>query len=606
MKEKENFSSNNDKIRVLFVDDDKDFQKLTKEFLSIISDGRVTVHSLTNPEQVFSQLETSNFDVVVADFQMPEMNGLELLSQLKDRDSSIPFIIFTGRGREEVAIEALNLGADYYIRKGGDPQSQFSELYYKIQKVVIHKRMEEDLRKSERRFREFAELLPEVVFELDENMNISYINNYFFEEYGYTPEEIEQGMNALEVVVPEHRETVVNAFNRLLNEEYEPSLEINVKRKDGTTFPALSFSSPILHENKTIGLRGIIVDISKLKQIETELLESEQKYKTLFEESPIGIVTCDLEGNIEDVNKMALLFLGSPSKEETKTINLLTFPLLKSAGVSESILKCIRNKKQYGSELPYTSKWGKLTYYRYKMLPLMNNEGETTGVLLALEDITAYKQIENELLKQREELSDFSNFMAHDLRNNLTAIEGYLQLLEEKSKNDITDKILKKIDYLRNLLDRSLYLAERGEIIEKKDKVNLNIVVEDIVKLIIPESIEFAYDNLPTVSCDSEKLSQVFSNILENAVIHGNPSRIEIKTQVSDDKIEILIINNGQMIPKSEMEKIFKIGYSTRKDQKGQGIGLSIVKKIIEAHGWQINFQSVKGETFFKITIPQD
>ncbi len=606
MKDEEFIISDTKKIRIVYVDDDKDFLQLTKLFLEELSNGLVTVHSLSNPEQIFSLLDTSNFDIIIADYQMPEMNGLDLLRQLKEKNYDIPFIIFTGRGREEVVIEALNLGADYYIKKGGDPQSQYSELYHVIQRVISHKEMEDNVRKSERKFRELANLLPEIVFELDKNMKISYINNYFFEEYGYSLEEVKQGMNALQVVVPENREVVTKTFNRLIDEKYEPPLEIAIMRKDGTCIPSLAFSSLIMEDDKPIGIRGIIVDISKLKQYETALLESEQRYITLFQENPIGIVTCNLEGNIEDVNKVALKFLGSPSEESTKAINLITFPLLKNAGISGNIVRCIKNKEQFSSELPYTSKWGKLTHYRYKMIPLMDKEEETTGVLLALEDITAYKQIEEELLKQREELSNFSNFMAHDLRNNLTVMEGYLQLHGEKSKIDITDKIQSKIKYLRKLLDRSLYLAERGEIIEKKDKVNLNIIVKDIVKLVIPESVEFAHDNLPTVSCDSEKLSQVFSNILENAVIHGNPSRIEIKTQVYDDKIEILIINDGQMIPKSEIEKIFKIGYSTRKDQKGQGIGLAIVKKIIEAHGWQINFQSVKGETLFKITIPQD
>ena len=88
---------------------------------------------------------------------MPGMNGLELLEKLRNSGNSTPFIMFTGKSREEVAIKALNLGADYYLRKGGDSESQFSELAHIIRKVVHYRETENALRESEENYRMLVE-----------------------------------------------------------------------------------------------------------------------------------------------------------------------------------------------------------------------------------------------------------------------------------------------------------------------------------------------------------------------------------------------------------------------------------------------------------------
>ncbi len=137
-------------IRVLHIDDEDDFLFLTKEFVEKMSEGEIFVESLRNPMEVFERVKDDNIDVIVCDYLMEDLNGLDLLKQIKLKELQVPFIIFTGRGREEVVIDALNLGADYYIRKGSDAKSQYTELVHQIRTAHRHKIAEQALVESER------------------------------------------------------------------------------------------------------------------------------------------------------------------------------------------------------------------------------------------------------------------------------------------------------------------------------------------------------------------------------------------------------------------------------------------------------------------------
>ena len=124
-------------IRALYVDDEESLLELTKLFLE--RDERImAVDTCDNAREAIGRLEQEEFDVVVSDYEMPDMDGIGLLKEIRSRDDDVPFILFTGRGREEVAIEAIDNGADFYIQKGGDPRSQFTELLHKMNVAVDH------------------------------------------------------------------------------------------------------------------------------------------------------------------------------------------------------------------------------------------------------------------------------------------------------------------------------------------------------------------------------------------------------------------------------------------------------------------------------------
>ena len=137
-------------IKVLHVDDEPPLLDQAKLFLK--RESNLNVITASSAEEGLELLDDEDIDVIVSDYLMPEMNGLDFLEEIRNkRKMDIPFIMFTGKGREEVAIDALNLGADRYLQKGGDPKSQYKVLANTIEQEAEKKEMERSLRINQRR-----------------------------------------------------------------------------------------------------------------------------------------------------------------------------------------------------------------------------------------------------------------------------------------------------------------------------------------------------------------------------------------------------------------------------------------------------------------------
>ncbi|MHA2232767.1 MAG: response regulator, partial [Candidatus Hodarchaeales archaeon] len=128
--------------RILLVDNDPDFLAMAQTFLAEAYPP-FEIQTVMSAHTAIALLQEDPVDAIVCDYQMPEMNGLEFLEELRKGDDKTPFVMFTGQGREEVAMQALNLGADYYLKKGGDPESQYGELTHIIRQLIQHKRTDE-------------------------------------------------------------------------------------------------------------------------------------------------------------------------------------------------------------------------------------------------------------------------------------------------------------------------------------------------------------------------------------------------------------------------------------------------------------------------------
>jgi len=131
-------------IRLLYVDDEPDLLQICRLFLEREGEFNVTISE--SAVDGLEKMRTGSIDVIVSDYQMPGMDGIAFLKAVRTLSADMPFILFTGRGREEVVIDAINNGVDFYLQKGGDPIAQFSELGHKVRQAFRRKRAEEDLR----------------------------------------------------------------------------------------------------------------------------------------------------------------------------------------------------------------------------------------------------------------------------------------------------------------------------------------------------------------------------------------------------------------------------------------------------------------------------
>lgn len=173
------------------------------------------------------------------------------------------------------------------------------------------------------------------------------------------------------------------------------TIEIKARHKDGHELDVeISLSS--LKIKDSLYAVGIVRDISERKQSQEELENSHKQYLELSENAPIGIMKCDIMGNIVYANQKTLEIVGSPSIEETKKINLLTFPLLVNSGIAETLKECLEINRSGVYEMDYETKWGKKIWLRLHIKPLAN-KNTVVGAQIIIDDITKEKQMEYEL-----------------------------------------------------------------------------------------------------------------------------------------------------------------------------------------------------------------
>jgi len=160
------------------------------------------------------------------------------------------------------------------------------EVVKKIEGYIEHVRAEEKIKKSEEKYRDMTELLPEIIYECDAYGNITFVNKAGFEKFGYTQDDFNKGVNAMQFITPAERERAGENVKEVLNGTEKGKFEYTALRKDNSEFPAVSYSSPIISNNKVVGLRGIVVDVTESKLVEDALRESDDKYHLLVENAP--------------------------------------------------------------------------------------------------------------------------------------------------------------------------------------------------------------------------------------------------------------------------------------------------------------------------------
>ncbi len=323
--------------KVLYVDDEPVLLEIVKIFLE--KSKEFTIDITTSANEVIHSEKLKSYDAIVSDYQMPGMDGISFLKYVHTELGDIPFIIFTGKGKEEVVIAALNNGADFYITKGLDPRFQFDELANNIKKAVRKREIREGYKNAAKRLSDLVNYLPDATFAIDLDGKVIAWNKAMEEITGIQKSTImgegdhiyalpfygkKQDL-LLDLIIHENKEIeekypfIIRQGHNLISEKEYPLLH------GGKGAYLWLVASPLYDSNGTIsGAIQVFRDITDNKRAESALKDSEDQYRSLFESSLDAIFLLD-NTQFKNCNRQAVALLGCSKKKEIVGQSLIDF-----------------------------------------------------------------------------------------------------------------------------------------------------------------------------------------------------------------------------------------------------------------------------------------
>ncbi len=493
-----------------------------------------------------------------------------------------------------------------------------------VRDITGRKRAERALRETKDRYQMLVEKLHGGMLLEDVNGNFSFINPRGAEILGYTVEEL-IGQH-WSITVPNEERIKVAEETAKRPEGISSTYETVVQRKNRQLINILVSGSPIFSESGEFeGTLSVFSDITERKQAEQALHESEQKFRVIADSALIGLAIVQ-ENQVKYLNEALAQILGFPKNEILewaindifKLIYREELPLIKKL-----VQKWISGEKKGKPDIVrrlqirVITKMNEIRWVDVYIKTILYQE--KPSFLVAIIDITERIQKEEELNKAYLELQDFASIVSHDLKAPLRGIttlaewlvRDYSEKIDE-SGQELFNLLIKRVKRMHTLIDGILEYSKIGRESERIREINLNEIVINVIDLLAPpDHIEIMIESeLPNIKGERTRFFQIFQNLISNAIRFMDKEQGVIAINCNDKKNfwEFYVADNGPGIPERYYKKIFQM-FQTLNPQKypeNSGIGLALVRKIVQEYGGKIWVESSLriGSTFW-FTIPK-
>ena len=486
--------------------------------------------------------------------------------------------------------------------------------------ITQRKRVEEALRQSEGRLRTLIESLPQKIFYKDRDAVYVWCNDNYARDLGISAGEIcgktDYDFHPVELAEKyraDDRRVMDSAVTEDMEERYI---------QDGQERWVHTIKTPVADENgNTVGVLGIFWDITERKRAEEALRQSEERYRALFENMGIGISLIRDDRRIIAVNPAFCAMFHTTPDKMVGGLCYREFEKREETCPHCTATKALETGKPQETIATGTRDDGSKVVGHILTFPIRDADGKCRSFIEVVEDVTERQRTEQALEAKHRELESFVYTVSHDLRAPLVSLEGFAELLADEHSErldaegqDYLRRLRSNVSTMDSLLTDLLELSRVARAEEPKQAVPVaQIVAEALENLagIINKSgaqVTVARD-LPTVWYSRVRLFQVFANLIGNAIKfsrEGVPPQVEIKWQSLKTGCRFLVRDNGIGIADNQKHKLFEIFSRLKKKAvEGTGIGLAIVKRIVENHGGQVGVESTPGEgSTFWFTVP--
>ncbi len=627
---------------ILIVDDSKEMLTYME---IVLKSAKATIISANSGFKALELIKNKELALAIIDVQMPEMNGYTLALKINENriGAIVPIIFLTAVYQDQVEIlKGYESGAVDYIFKPVNRGillskiNVFLELYNQRvnlpEDLSLLKKFEDNLSKSNAeladsqvKFRSFIEHAPDGVFILNNQGRYLEMNQAVSSITGYLKEELLE-MTFHDLITEASKEKWYTLLQKFMNIG-TANAELSFRHKNGK-IRWCTVDGVKLSDDQYLCFSK---DITQHKAAADALMKSEEKYRTLLNASPEGIIIVDLKGIITDVSEIGIELYGSDSQKELVGKHILRFmpPGLKnkfreiySKTLEEGLVQSIEIKLLNKNKIPFISE--------ISTTLIQGKDGESIAFMIVIHDITHRKKLERQMIHndRMTTLGEMATGIAHEINQPLNTLSILFDnMLLAASKEDSlpksylekkTEKIYDNIFRIKNIIDHvRVFSRSQDDAIYSSFEVNESIknaasmISEQFRHKMIELDIDLS-DSLPPAFGNTYQFEQVILNLLINSkdaieeleTFLENPleKKVAIRTYQLGKLIIVEVKDNGIGIKPEELEKIMLPFYTTKEAGKGTGLGLSITFGIIKEMKGEIAFQSepMKGT---KVTI---
>lgn len=441
---------------------------------------------------------------------------------------------------------------------------------------------------------------------------IVYANEGFTKLTGYAFEEV-VGKNCRFLAGEKTKKQALYACGEALRQKKPIHLEILHYTKSGRPFWNEVRLNPLHDESgRVLYFVAFFHDITERKTYEQLMLESEQRYKSLFENNPEIVLTFDKKGKLLDANPALEKITGYKKRELVGERYLEIIEDGVTEDLRQRVKQALKGKAQNG-EMKIKHKNGDMLELEVVMIPIQTGF-DISGFYVIAKDLTEFKQAE-QIVRKTEKLNvvgELAAGIAHEIRNPLTSLKGFIQLLRPNltTKQEYAEVMLAELDRIEQIVSELLLLAKPKPV--EFQKTSLEKLLKHVNTLLntkaIMNNIEIVLEyraSTKKICCDENQLKQVFINLIKNA-IEAMPDGGKIIVEAEDDgngKVCVRVIDEGEGIPEEHIARLGEPFYTTK--EQGTGLGLMISSNILKDHGGKMAFRNNQGKgATVEVTLP--